>query len=212
MRYYNADGREATMCGNGGRCIALFAHHLGIGGRGKIFSGPDGVHRAKIVKADELRGVIELQMSNVSEVVPGDDYLLLDTGSPHYVRFVDNLDATDVVGEGRTIRHDRTYGQGGVNVNFVEVTGNETLAMRTFERGVEDETRACGTGATAAAIATHIARQPEVKRFDISVRGGKLSVSFEDDGQGHFTDVWLKGPARKVFSGKFEVNNFPVII
>jgi diaminopimelate epimerase len=210
MRYYNADGREATMCGNGGRCIALFAHHLGVGGRKKIFSGPDGLHCAKIVKADEQKGVIELQISNVSDIVQGADYLLLDTGSPHYVRFVDNLDAVDVVGEGSAIRHDRTYGEGGVNVNFVEVTGNGSMRLRTYERGVEDETLACGTGATAAAIATHIARQPNINRFDIAVRGGNLAVSFEDDEQGHFTDIWLKGPARKVFHGKFEVDNFPV--
>jgi diaminopimelate epimerase len=212
MRYYNADGREATMCGNGGRCIALFAHHLGIGGRKKLFSGPDGLHTAKIVRADDLHGVVELQMTDVGNVVQGADYLLLDTGSPHYVRFVDSVDEVDVVAEGRAIRGDRTYGEAGVNVNFVEVAGDGSLRVRTYERGVENETLACGTGATAAAIATHVARQPAVHKFDISVRGGRLSVSFADSGQGSFTDVWLKGPARRVFSGKFETANFPVII
>jgi diaminopimelate epimerase len=210
MRYYNADGREATMCGNGGRCIALFAHHLGIGGRKKLFSGPDGLHCAKIVRADDLRGIVELQMTDVGDVVQGSDYLLLDTGSPHYVAFVNSVDEVDVVAEGRAIRGDRTYGEAGVNVNFVEVAGDGHLRVRTYERGVENETLACGTGATAAAIATHVARQPHVGKFDISVRGGRLSVSFADNGQGSFTDVWLKGPARRVFSGKFETANFPV--
>jgi diaminopimelate epimerase len=212
MRYYNADGREATMCGNGGRCIALFAHHLGIGGRKKMFSGPDGVHCAKIVRADDLRGIVELQMTEVGNVVQGDDYLLLDTGSPHYVRFVDSVDDVDVVGQGRAIRGDRRYGEGGVNVNFVEITGDGTFRLRTYERGVENETLACGTGATAAAIATQVARQPDVHKFDISAQGGNLSVSFTDSGEGSFTDIWLKGPARRVFSGKFETDNFPVII
>ncbi|MDR0908113.1 MAG: diaminopimelate epimerase [Rikenellaceae bacterium] len=208
MRYYNADGREATMCGNGGRCIALFAHHLGIGGRKKLFSGPDGLHCAKIVEADDLRGVVELQMTDVSDIVQGYDYLLLDTGSPHYVRFVDSVEDVDVVSEGRAIRGDKSYGEAGVNVNFVEMTGEGAFRLRTYERGVEDETLACGTGATAAAIAAHVARQPDVRSFDISARGGRLSVSFADSGRGSFTDIWLKGPAQRVFSGKFETDNF----
>jgi diaminopimelate epimerase len=212
MRYYNADGGEATMCGNGGRCIALFAHHLGIGGRRKIFSGPDGLHCAKLVKSDDLMGIIELQMNTTGNIEQSTDYLLLDTGSPHYVTFVDSVDKVDVAGEGRAIREDSAYGDGGVNVNFVEITGDGCLRLRTFERGVEAETLACGTGATAAAIATHIARQPNVNYFDIAVRGGNLAVSFQEGEDGHITDIWLKGPARKVFSGKFETDNLPIII
>jgi diaminopimelate epimerase len=212
MRYYNADGREATMCGNGGRCIALFAHHLGIGGRTKLFSGPDGLHRAKLIKADDLSGVIELQMNAAGEVSQNGDYLLLDTGSPHYVTFVDSVERVDVAACGRDIRYDRTISESGVNVNFAEIVGKGVVRLRTYERGVEDETRACGTGATATAIATHVARQPDVNNFDILTSGGRLSVSFEHDGEGHFTDILLKGPARRVFSGKFETTNFPNVI
>lgn len=212
MRYYNSDGFETTMGGNGGRCIALYAHHQGMGGKEKIFSGADGLHRAKIMKADELSGDIELQLNHVREIVQNDDYLLLNTGSPHFVKFVSSVDDVDVAGEGREIRYNPAYGKKGVNVNFVEITGEGIFRVRTYERGVEDETMACGTGATAAAIAIHVARQPDIHHFRVAVEGGLLEVSFEDDGQGLFTDIWLRGPARKVFHGKFETDNFPVLL
>lgn len=211
MRYYNSDGFEATMCGNGGRCIALFAHHEGIGGREKVFSGADGLHRAKLVSADDLEGIVELQLNHVGRIERTDEYILLDTGSPHYVKFVPNVDEVDVVAEGRLVRNDTTFGRSGVNVNFVEITGDGRFRLRTYERGVEDETRACGTGATAAAIATHLAKQPETNRFRVAVEGGELFVSFAKN-EGGFTDIWLRGAARKVFHGKFETENFPVIL
>ncbi len=208
MRYFNSDGFEATMCGNGGRCIALFAHHQGIGGREKVFSGADGLHRAKISRADDLRGTVELQLNHTGEAEQKEDYFILNTGSPHYVKFVTGIDDVDVVGEGREIRYDPEYGPKGVNVNFVEVTGEGSFRLRTYERGVEDETQACGTGATAAAIAVHLAKQPSCSRFSIQAQGGQLTVSFNSDGRGLFTDVWLRGGARKVFHGKFETENF----
>ena len=208
MRYFNSDGFETTMCGNGGRCIALYAHHQGIGGREKLFGGADGAHRAKIVKADDLRGMVELQLNHVGEVEQEDDCFILDTGSPHYVKFVTGIDEVDVAGEGCEIRSDPAYGPKGINVNFVEITGEGSFRLRTYERGVEDETQACGTGAAAAAIAVHLAKQPSCRRFSIQAQGGPLTVSFDVGGNGLFTNVWLRGAARKVFHGKFETENF----
>ncbi len=208
MRYFNSDGFETTMCGNGGRCIALFAHHQGIGGSEKVFSGADGVHRAKIKGVDDLRGIVELQLNHTGIVEQEGDGFLLDTGSPHYVKFVNGIDDVDVVGEGRKIRNNPAYGPKGVNVNFVEITGNGSFRLRTYERGVEGETQACGTGATAAAIAAHVAKQPSYNHFSIQAQGGPLIVSFNTDGHGLFTDVWLSGAARKVFHGKLETDNF----
>ncbi len=208
MRYFNSDGFETTMCGNGGRCIALYAHHQGIGSREKVFCGADGVHRAKIAKADDLRGIIDLQLNHAGVVEKKNDSFVLDTGSPHYVKFVTDIDDVDVAGMGREIRYDPAYGPKGINVNFVEITGEGSFRLRTYERGVEDETQACGTGATAAAIAVRLAKQPSCSRFSITAQGGQLTVSFNPGDNGIFTDVWLRGEARKVFHGKFETDNF----
>lgn len=212
MRYFNSDGFETMLCGNAGRCMALFAYHQGIGSREKVFSGADGLHRARIVKADDFRGIIELQLNHVGIIERNDDFFLLDTGSPHYVKFVTDIDEVDVGGLGREIRNLPEYGKKGVNVNFVEVTGKGTLRLRTYERGVESETKACGTGAAAAAIAVHVAKQPGCNKFSIKVQGGKLFVSFDTDGHGLFTNLWLSGEVRKVFNGKFETENFTVLI
>lgn len=209
MRYFNSDGHEATMCGNGGRCITLFAHHLGIGGRNKRFSSVDGLHRASLLRCDEIKGLVELQMIDVVRFERFGDEFLIDTGSPHYIVFVDSVDSIDVVKEGRRIRQEsRWKSMGGVNVNFVEINGEGRFRLRTYERGVEDETLACGTGATASAIATHLYAQHTTDRFDIAARGGQLAVRFQPQEESRFTEVWLKGPARKVFNGKFEVDNF----
>lgn len=211
-RFYNSDGFETSMSGNGGCCIALYAHHQGIGGREKVFSAVDGMHQAKIVKADDLSGLIELQLNHVGKIHSGENHMLLDTGSPHYVKFVPSLGEVDVVAEGREIRYDPAYGKKGVNVNFVEITGKGAFRLRTYERGIEDETLACGTGATASAIAVHLAKQPDVNKFHIAVKGGELTVSFRGGQDGRISNVWLCGETRKVFHGKFETDNFPVII
>ena len=176
MHYYNADGPEATMCGNGGRCIAWFADLLGIGGDTKTFEAVDGMHTAEILSREGNTARVRLQMVDVDRVVvdkEGD--VLLDTGSPHLVRFV------EVLGEGR-------------------------LSLRTYERGVEDETLACGTGATAAAIATCHTLQPTVCRFDLAARGGDLVVEFAHNRDTNtYTDIYLTGSARMVFHGEVEV-------
>ena len=144
MRYYNADGSPGEMCGNGGRCFALFAHHLGIGGDIKRFDSTDGIHEARMLRIDGLRSTVELGMIDVERIDRGDGYWFLDTGVPHYVEFTDDLEAVDVIGRGRRIRYDKRFAK-GTNVNFVKVVGPGHIAVRTYERGVEDETLACGT-------------------------------------------------------------------
>ncbi|MBP3425644.1 MAG: diaminopimelate epimerase [Rikenellaceae bacterium] len=209
MRFYNADGLEGTMCGNGGRCITLFAHQLGIGGRQKTFEGIDGVHRARILSADDNCGVVELGVIDVCkvELLDGGDYLLYD-GSNHVVRFVEDVDAYDVDTVGRELRYDPRFDYlNGVNVNFVEVVGGGVFKIRTYERGVENETLACGTGAVASAIATRIHTGSNATEWKARARGGELSVRFEVEGES-FRNIVLTGPARKVFSGKLDTSNF----
>ena len=142
MRYYNADGSEGEMCGNGARCFALFAEHLGIGGETKYFDAADGLHTARIRRSKGPAGEIELGMTAVREIRTGDGWWFLNTGVPHYVEFVDDLAATDVIGRGRIIRRDTARFPQGTNVNFVQVTGDGTIRVRTYERGVENETLA----------------------------------------------------------------------
>ena len=209
MRYYNADGSEGEMCGNGARCFALFAEHRGIGGETKFFDAADGLHTARIRRLKGTSGEIELGMIAVREIRTGDGWWFLNTGVPHYVEFVDDLEAVDVTGRGRAIRRDTTRFPQGTNVNFVQITGDGTIRMRTYERGVENETLACGTGATAAAIVTAFARQPHTTDFRITVPGGALAVRFShEQGTQTYTDIRLTGPARRVFEGVFDSENF----
>ncbi len=207
MRYFNADGGEVAMCGNGARCITLFAHHLGIGGKVKRFLGLDGSHEASVLSAENEEGIIEIGMIEVDSYEFGDRSFFLNTGVPHYVEFVDNVDAVDVVGRGREIRFDSRYeATGGTNVNFVQIIGPGELRVRTYERGVEDETLACGTGVTACAIATHLYAQNQCCDFTAFVPGGRLSVRFStSDGQ-HFQNIRLSGPARRIFQGTITTN------
>lgn len=209
MRYYNADGSEGEMCGNGARCFTLFAEHLGIGGETKFFDAADGLHTARIHQAEGFSGEIELGMIAVREIREGSGWWFLNTGVPHYVEFVDDLDSVDVTGRGRTIRHDTSRFPQGTNVNFVQITGPGAIRVRTYERGVENETLACGTGATAAAIVTNFVHQPDGLHYAVSVPGGALSVRFSHEPQTHiYTDVRLTGPARRVFKGTFDSDNF----
>lgn len=151
MVYFNSDGNESTMCGNGGRCIVRFAHDLEVVADKMTFNAIDGLHHA-IVDGDTIR----LQMIDVKEVEDHDKHLFMNTGSPHHVEFVKNIKDIDVYAKGKKIRNGAPYYETGSNVNFVEVLPNQTLKIRTYERGVEDETLACGTGITAAAIAAYI--------------------------------------------------------
>jgi diaminopimelate epimerase len=206
MRYFNADGREATMCGNGGRCIALFAHHLGIGGNHKTFVAADGLHSADILEFEGDGATVSLKMNDVQGIAKIGNGFSLNTGSPHYVELVDDVDSVDVAVEGRRIRWSEEFAaQGGTNVNFVQLAGGNSIKIRTFERGVEAETLACGTGAVASAIVA--ATGLGGNNFDIRTCGGRLNVSFTDKGGGVHGDVCLTGPARRVFTGELTIDN-----
>ena len=195
MRYFNSDGREASMCGNGGRCIVAFARQLGIIKNETCFLAVDGPHRAAV----EENGDINLQMSDVNRIeIIGDNYFL-DTGSPHFVCFLDNLDNLNVYTEGRAIRYNSRFKETGTNVNFVKQEG-EHLTVYTYERGVEDETLACGTGITASVLSAALKTGVEKGYFAVTAKGGNLGVSFEKDGGG-FKNIWLRGPVRFVFRG-----------
>ena len=206
MRYFNADGGEVDMCGNGGRCIALFADDLGIGGDVKRFAGRDGAHEAVIVSRTAEGAEIELGMIDVNGYQYSDRAFTLNTGVPHYVEFVDNVDSLDVVSLGRQKRNEERFdADGGTNVNFAEVLSDGKIKIRTYERGVEDETLACGTGAVAAAIATRLFEQGRCNEFTVEVRGGTLGVSLETGDNQHFTNIRLTGPARRVFEGTIKL-------
>ena len=209
MRYYNADGSLGEMCGNGARCFALFAEHLGIGGETKFFDATDGLHTARIRRTKGATGEIEVGMIAVREIRRGDGWWFLNTGVPHYVEFVDDLGAVDVCARGRAIRYDLERFPQGTNVNFVQPVEPGLIRMRTYERGVENETLACGTGATAAAIVTSYTQQTGTTRFRVLVPGGELSIRFSHEpATSIYTDVRLTGPARRVFDGVFDSENF----
>jgi diaminopimelate epimerase len=200
MVYFNADGAEGSMCGNGGRCIVRFAHDLGIFQAQATFVATDGVH-----EATATRDLIRLKMSPVQTYEKYETHDFLDTGSPHYVAYVDDVDKTDVVGIGQTIRYGETYGpRGGTNVNFVQVGASNQLKVRTYERGVEDETYSCGTGVTACALSSHIHFGWE-SPIHIAAVGGNLQVEFQEVAPQQFDDIYLIGPAVRVFEGSLEI-------
>ena len=205
MHYYNADGSEGEMCGNGARCFVLFARHLGLfDGTEFRFTATDGPHTATLGRIDGPAGEIELGMIPVGEVRRSGDGWFLNTGVPHYVEFVEEVDAVDVVGRGRALRYDLERFPQGTNVNFAELAADGRIRMRTYERGVENETLACGTGATAVAIAAHFVRRPDRQAFELELPGGRLSVRFRASEAGAYTDIFLKGPARRVFIGQLD--------
>ncbi|GGD05517.1 diaminopimelate epimerase [Hyunsoonleella pacifica] len=195
MVYYNSDGNESTMCGNGGRCLVAFAKHLGVISENAVFEAIDGLHHASIKD-----GIVRLQMQDVTSVLKKDDHIFLDTGSPHHVQFEDAIDTFKIKAKGSKIRYGAPYFEEGSNVNFVKHIDNDTFRLRTYERGVEDETLSCGTGATATAIAMHYIGETEKNIISIQVEGGKLEVSFDFE-DGIYTNVWLVGPAKFVFEG-----------
>lgn len=172
------------------------------------FAAVDGLHRAEVLACGGDAGRIALGMTEPHGFAEAEEGYFVDTGSPHYVRFVEDVERVDVRGEGRRVRNLPAFaGTGGVNVNFVEVAGEGTLKVRTYERGVEDETLACGTGSVAAAVVASRVRFPQVRSIDVQVRGGLLNVAFDVVG-GRFSDVRLTGPARRVYSGVFRPENF----
>lgn len=199
MKYYNSDGAESTMCGNGGRCLVQFAADNGSLKDRYHFIAIDGEHEA-VIAGD---GWVKLKMKNVDNVVTADEAFVLDTGSPHYVKFVKDIKNTPVYADGRAIRNSTDYITEGINVNFVE-RQNDEIYVRTYERGVEDETLSCGTGVTAAALVS-AQNQNGFNIVHVSTPGGKLAVEFIKHSNGTYTDIWLCGPATFVFSGEIEL-------
>ena len=202
MLYFNSDGREATMCGNGGRCIVAFASYHNIINKTCIFSASDGIHKARILKRDQNITYVDLQMSDVKEIQKNKNNYILNTGSPHLVKFTNRVEQLDVLHNGRSIRYSDQFKEEGVNVNFVEVRPDNTLFVRTYERGVENETLSCGTGVVASAIAHAYRSATQIEEVNISTPGGMLNVKFKQQFN-IFTDISLAGPATFVFEGTF---------
>lgn len=207
LHYYNRDGSQ-SLCGNGSRAAVSLAASLGLVDGKARFEAYDGMHDAEINRA----GMVRLRMNNVNEVKKiGEDYFI-HTGSPHFIRFVKKLQSYPVVESGREIRHSAAFGPGGTNVNFVEVGPGNSIFVRTFERGVEDETLSCGTGVTAAALASSF--HGHTSPVSVKTLGGDLQVEFsiapgqhaQTTGQaGMFQDIFLIGPAKFVFEGNLDL-------
>lgn len=204
MVYYNSDGNEGSMCGNGGRCITAFAQYLGIAGDNTTFEAIDGIHEAARITSESGQPVIALKMKDVNAIKKVNGSVVLDTGSPHYVTFCDDISIIDVITEGRKIRNSGLYKAEGINVNFI-AANNNGFTIKTYERGVEDETYSCGTGTVAAAIAlVSEGRASEKSPVKFQSAGGTLEVSFERK-ENHYTNIFLTGPATQVFEGFFEI-------
>ncbi|CAM4045259.1 diaminopimelate epimerase [Flavobacterium antarcticum] len=200
MVYYNSDGNESSMCGNGGRCLVAFAKKLQIFDNETTFIAVDGLHYAKI-NSDKT---VSLQMKNVDNIKVEEDYVFMNTGSPHHVQMVNAIKNFNVKETGFQIRYSDLYGNAGSNVNFVEQVNDDTFTVRTYERGVEDETLSCGTGVTAVAIAMFVIGKTKSNDVNLNVEGGSLTVKFQG-GKDNFTDVFLTGPATFVFSGSIQI-------
>jgi diaminopimelate epimerase len=197
MVYFNADGKEGTMCGNGGRCIVAFAYKLEVISDRTTFNAVDGLHHASIEN-----NLVSLQMIDVNKVDVHNDYAFANTGSPHHVQLVENVENYDVVLNGRKLRNE--YGNEGSSINFVQQINETTFKVRTYERGVEDETLACGTGVTAVAVAMHKIKKTKSTRIKLPVLGGELEVSFDIENE-QYKNVFLKGPTTFVFKGTIEI-------
>lgn len=200
MKYYNANGREGSMCGNGGRCMVKFAYQLGIHRTDYKFWASNSDYEAEI----DTDGIVSLKMKNVSKISKKHGDFILDTGSPHYVKLVNDVMEEDVYKKGRDIRYSKDFEQEGINVNFVEQAGEDKIIVRTYERGVEDETFSCGTGVTASALVCYH-NENGFNEVEVKTLGGTLSVEFDRLDDEHYTNIWLSGPAEKIFEGKVDV-------
>lgn len=198
MTYFNPDGSQ-SLCGNGCRSAVDLASRLKLINGTAHFSAFDGLHQATLLKDGQVR----LQMNNVKGVQRFGDDFFIHTGSPHYIRVVPDISVIDVVKAGRELRHKPDFAPGGTNVNFMSLMPDNTISVRTYERGVEDETLSCGTGVTAAALAASVLGYlPPVR---IKVAGGTLEVDFKSNGPDTFTDIFLTGPAKMVYEGDLDL-------
>ncbi len=201
MKYYNADGKEGSMCGNGGRCMTKFASQLGIQREIYRFLASDGVHEAEI----DLDGIVSLKMKDVKNIGKFHGDFIVNTGSPHYVKMVTNVMDLDVFKKGYEIRHSKEFEDEGINVNFTEQLSEvDKIIVRTFERGVEDETFSCGTGVTAAALVCYH-NENGFNEVEVKTLGGILTVEFDRLDDTRYENIWLCGPAEKVYEGTVEI-------
>lgn len=201
MVYYNSDGNTSTMCGNGGRCITAFAKHLNIVTDKARFIAIDGPHNAIIYE----NGIVSLKMSDVKNIEVGGDHFYLNTGSPHYVKHVEGIDNLNVFEEGRKVRYNDRFKDEGTNVNFIE-RFDDHLYVRTYERGVENETLSCGTGVTAAALAAaSVGLSTSKNNCVVKTLGGDLNVKFDKVLEHTYYNIWLEGPAQLVFKGSIDI-------
>lgn len=196
MVYYNSDGNESSMCGNGGRCLVHFAKFLGIIQNKTTFEAIDGIHEAII-----LNDIVSLKMNDVESVKIENNNIFLNTGSPHHVEICNQLDTLDIQNVGAKLRFEK-YGNEGANINFVKQIDNDTFSVRTYERGVEGETLSCGTGVTAVAIAMHAIQKTNSGTVILKTPGGDLEVTFEFN-ESQYKNIWLKGPAVQVYRGEW---------
>ena len=204
MIYFNSDGKQGTMCGNGGRCIVAFANKNKLFFDVTTFDAIDGLHSAHIINVTKYNITVKLKMADVQKPIKINNGFVLNTGSPHYVEFLDSIDELDILNKGKNIRNNSQYGDNGVNVNFATLLSNNELQVRTYERGVEDETYSCGTGVTASAIAAFDCSLVNTNSIHIKTKGGELSVSFVLDNN-TYKDVYLQGDATFVFNGTIDI-------
>ena len=195
MIYFNSDGKQTSMCGNGGRCIISFAKKLNIIDDKANFMAIDGIHEGII-----NNNLIKIKMNTVSEIQNINTGFLLDTGSPHFVKFCTSVNNINVFDSGRELRNNKEISEDGVNINFTEIIDNSSIKVRTYERGVENETLSCGTGVIASALSAHSKGLVDSNRIKISTLGGELFVSF--DFKNVYDNIWLEGPAIEVFKGQ----------
>ncbi len=200
MKYFNADGGESSMCGNGGRCLVKFAYNMGIRKNMYHFIASDGPHDAEI----DADGQVSLKMKDVGSIAEFGTDFLLDTGSPHYVKFINDVTGYDVFKKGHDIRYSGDFAEKGINVNFVQQKNDHEIIVRTYERGVENETWSCGTGVTAAALVCY---HNETGYNDVTVftKGGKLTVEYDRSNDESYSNIFLCGPAEKVYEGDVEL-------
>ena len=200
MIYFNSDGNQSSMCGNGGRCLVQFAKNQGMHKSTYQFMAIDGKHEADI----DMQNIVRLRMQDVHTVDYHSGHAILNTGSPHFVKFASNVEDIDVVETGRDIRYSKQFEKEGINVNFVEATDEDGIFVRTYERGVEDETLSCGTGVTASAL-LNAHNENGFNRVEVKTPGGHLSVEYNKVDDEHFDNIWLCGPAELVYKGEIEV-------
>jgi diaminopimelate epimerase len=204
MKYYNSDGFEGTMCGNGSRCLTALAGDLGIINDKATFLATDGLHQSEILAKTNHETYVRVKLNDINQFEKQNNYFIIDSGSPHYIEFVEDIHRIDVFARGKAIRWDARFEPGGINVNFAEFKSDRIL-VKTFERGVENITLSCGTGVTATTIAANLVRNTYLNRVMVETDGGTLFVEFKKE-KDTFTDIWLEGPTVKVFEGEIETD------